>query len=55
MFATILFFAFSAVLVGAAVGVILAKNQVHAALLLVLCFFDSAVIWLLLDAEFLGI
>jgi NADH-quinone oxidoreductase subunit J len=28
---------------------------VHAVLLLVLCFFNSAVIWLLLDAEFLGI
>ncbi|HUX72332.1 MAG TPA: NADH-quinone oxidoreductase subunit J [Steroidobacteraceae bacterium] len=55
MFATILFFVFSAVLVAAALGVILAKNQVHAAMLLVLCFFDSAVIWLLLDAEFLGI
>ena len=27
----------------------------HSALLLVLCFFNSAVIWLLLDAEFLGI
>src|SRR5580658_8878520 len=38
-----------------AVGVILARNPVHCALLLVLCFFNSAVIWLLLDAEFLGI
>jgi NADH-quinone oxidoreductase subunit J len=28
---------------------------VHSALLLVLCFFTSAVIWLLLDAEFLAI
>jgi NADH-quinone oxidoreductase subunit J len=35
--------------------VILARNPVHCALLLVLCFFNSAVIWLLLDAEFLGI
>jgi len=55
MFATILFFAFSAVLICAALGVILARNPVHCALLLVLCFFNSAVIWLLLDAEFLGI
>jgi NADH-quinone oxidoreductase subunit J len=31
------------------------RNPVHSALLLVLCFFNSAVIWLLLDAEFLGI
>ena len=55
MFPTILFFIFAAVLVCAALGVILARNPVHSALLLVLCFFNSAVIWLLLDAEFLGI
>ncbi len=55
MFPTILFFIFAAVLIGAALGVILARNPVHSALLLVLCFFNSAVIWLLLDAEFLGI
>jgi len=55
MFPAILFFVFAAVLVAAALGMILAKNPVHSALLLVLCFFTSAVIWLLLDAEFLGI
>jgi NADH-quinone oxidoreductase subunit J len=55
MFATILFFVLAAVLVGAAFGMILARNPVHCALLLVLCFFNSAVIWLMLDAEFLGI
>ena len=55
MFPTILFFVFAAVLICAALGVILARNPVHCALLLVLCFFTSAVIWLLLDAEFLGI
>ncbi len=55
MFPTILFFVFAAVLIGAALGVILSRNPVYSALLLVLCFFNSAVIWLLLDAEFLGI
>jgi NADH-quinone oxidoreductase subunit J len=55
MFPTVLFFIFATVLVGAALGVILSRNPVYAALLLVLCFFNSAVIWLLLDAEFLGI
>jgi NADH-quinone oxidoreductase subunit J len=55
MFPTILFFGFATILVIAALGVILARNPVHSALLLVLCFFNSAVIWLLLDAEFLGI
>ena len=55
MFPTILFFIFAAVLIGAALGVILSRNPVYSALLLVLCFFNSAVIWILLDAEFLGI
>jgi NADH-quinone oxidoreductase subunit J len=55
MFPTILFFVFAAVLICAALGVILARNPVHSALLLVLCFFTSAAIWLLLDAEFLAI
>ena len=51
----ILFYAFSAVLVGAALGVILARNPVHSVLFLVLCFFNSAVLWLLIEAEFLAI
>ena len=55
MFPTILFFVFAAVLIAAALGVVLARNPVHCALLLVLAFFNSAVIWLLLDAEFLAI
>jgi NADH-quinone oxidoreductase subunit J len=55
MFATILYFVFATVLIAAALGVILARNPVYSALLLVLCFFNSAVLWLLLDAEFLGI
>src|SRR5258708_14086262 len=55
MFATILFFIFAGVLVCAALGVILSRNPVYSALLLVLCFFNSAVIWVMLDAEFLGI
>ena len=55
MFVEILFYAFAAVLVGAAVGVITSRNPVYAALYLVLAFFTSAVIWLLLEAEFLAI
>jgi NADH-quinone oxidoreductase subunit J len=51
----ILFYAFAAVLVVAAVGVITARNPVHCALFLVWAFFNSAVIWLLLEAEFLAI
>ncbi len=55
MFPTLLFYFFAGTLIAAALGVILARNPVYSALLLVLCFFNSAVIWLLLDAEFLGI
>jgi NADH-quinone oxidoreductase subunit J len=51
----VLFYAFAAVLVVAAVGVITARNPVHAALFLVFAFFNSAVLWLLLEAEFLAI
>ena len=51
----ILFYAFAAVLVVAAVGVITARNPVHAALFLVFAFFNSAVLWLLMEAEFLAI
>ena len=46
---------FAAVLVIAALGVITARNPVHCALFLVFAFFNSAVIWLLLEAEFLAI
>jgi NADH-quinone oxidoreductase subunit J len=51
----ILFYVFAAVLVVSAVGVISVKNTVHAALLLVLCFFTTSALWLLLQAEFLAI
>jgi NADH-quinone oxidoreductase subunit J len=51
----ILFYAFAAVLVVSAIGVITARNPVHAALFLVFAFFNSAIIWLLMEAEFLAI
>ena len=50
-----LFWFFAAILVIAALGVIMVKNPVHAAMLLVLCFFTSANIWLLIEAEFLAV
>ena len=49
------FYAFSAVLVLAGLGVILLRNPVHAALSLVLAFFTASGIWILLRAEFLAI
>jgi NADH-quinone oxidoreductase subunit J len=51
----ILFYAFAAVLVASSLGVILSRNPVHAALSLVMCFFTGAVLWLLIEAEFLAI
>ena len=54
-FQTILFYFFAAVLVMAALRVITARNPVHAALFLVLAFFTSSALWLLLQAEFLAI
>jgi NADH-quinone oxidoreductase subunit J len=55
MFETFLFYAFSAILVLAALRVITARNPVHSAMFLVLSFFTAAGIWLLLRAEFLAI
>ena len=55
MFTSILFYAFGALVVAAAVGVITARNPVHCALFLVFAFFTSAAIWLLLEAEFLAV
>jgi len=55
LFQAILFYFFTTVLFAAAVGVILSRNPVHAVMLLVLAFFQSAVLWLLAEAEFLAI
>ena len=55
MFHAILFYFFSTVLLGAALGVIFSKNPVYAIMFLVLAFFQSAVLWLLAEVEFLAI
>jgi NADH-quinone oxidoreductase subunit J len=52
---TVLFYIFSAVLLLSAFCVITAKSTVHAALYLVLGFFNAACLWMLLEAEFLAI
>ena len=54
-FKTIMFYVFSVIMLFAATRVITARNPVHAALFLVLAFFNAAGIWLLLQAEFLAI
>ena len=54
-FKTVLFYAFSTILVLSALCVVTVRNPVHAALFLVLSFFTSAAIWILLKAEFLAV
>lgn len=55
VFQLVCFYAFAAVTVVAALGVITLRNSVHAVLSLVLTFFSTACIWLLAEAEFLAI
>ena len=50
-----IFYIFAAFLVFSACMVITVRNPVHAALFLILSFFSSAAIWLILEAEFLAI
>src|ERR1035437_6453951 len=54
-FFDVVFYLFAAITVMSAVGVIVARNPVHAALFLVLSFCSAAGIWMLLEAEFLAI
>lgn len=54
MFANLLFYMFSAVLLASAVMVIAAKNPVHSVLFLILAFFNAAGLFLLLGAEFVA-
>ena len=55
MLSGVLFYAFAAFLIAAAIGVITTRNPVHAVLFLVLAFVQSAALWLLIEAEFLAI
>ncbi len=52
---SILFYLFATIMLGAAMGVVLSRNPVHSVMFLVLTFFQSAILWLLLEAEFLAI
>jgi NADH-quinone oxidoreductase subunit J len=54
-FEPFLFYLFSAITVVSAGMVITRRNPVHAVLYLVLAFVSSAVLWMLLEAEFLAI
>jgi NADH-quinone oxidoreductase subunit J len=54
-FQTVVFYAFAAILLFAALRVVTARNPVHSALFLVLAFATAAGLWMLLEAEFLAI
>ena len=54
-FEQIVFYFFSAIMVFSGFRMITVRNPVHAALFLVLTFFTAAALWLLMEAEFLGI
>lgn len=55
MIASVIFYLFAAMSIASATAVVTVRNPVHAALFLVLTFFNSAIIWMLLEAEFLAI
>jgi NADH-quinone oxidoreductase subunit J len=51
----IIFGAIAALIVGAGMMVVLARNVIHAALWLIACFFGVGALYLLLEAEFLAV
>jgi NADH-quinone oxidoreductase subunit J len=51
----IVFYVFATLLVGSAAMVIISRNPVRGALFLVLAFFATSVLWLLIEAEFLAL
>ena len=55
MLHSVLFYIFALFMLGAAIGVVFSRNPVHSVMFLVLTFFQSALLWLLAEAEFLAI
>ena len=54
-FELFIFYLFSGVTLFSAVAVVTVRNPIYSALFLILAFFSSAAIWVLLEAEFLGV
>ena len=52
---SILFYVFSGIMFGAALGVVFSRNPINAVMFLVFTFFNAAILWLLAEAEFLAI
>lgn len=51
----VIFFIFAIVLIAAATMVIISHNPIHAVLFLILAFFASAVLWMMIQEEFLSL
>lgn len=51
----VVFYAFAALLIASALMVVLSRHPVQSALYLVLAFFASAALWIMTQAEFLGL
>jgi len=49
------FYLFAAMTVVGGMGVVLARNTMHSVMFLIFCFFNTAGLFFMLDAEFLGI
>ncbi|MEC8561849.1 MAG: NADH-quinone oxidoreductase subunit J [Pseudomonadota bacterium] len=54
-FEQLVFYGFAGITLIAGLAVVSLRNPVHAALSLILCFFSTAGLWLLMEAEFLAI
>ena len=54
-FQVILFYVYSAILLGASMAVVTMRNSIYSALFLILAFFSAAALWMLLEAEFLAL
>ena len=54
-FQTLLFYLFGTTLLVSAIATVTLSNMVHAALCLILSFFTAAMLWMLLEAEFMSI
>jgi len=55
MLHTVLFYMFAVCMLIGAAGVVFSRNPVHSVMYLVFTFFQSALLWLMAEAEFLAI
>lgn len=54
IFYSLVFYLIALVIIASALGVVMEKNLVHSALLMTACFIGVGMLYIFLDAEFLG-